>query len=118
MDKQTELLMKERLPVHPKCRGEGFSEEERKFLRTSRCSRIEPVNIYDVIDEQTGEVDQEKTPAKDFTDEFCRCTTYVNPSNWWKNPTWRCPMGDHYRPDMVIEKGKGRIGQQKQKKKR
>ncbi len=103
MDKITEILMKKRLPVHPKCRGEGFTEEEKKAILLPYCSRIEPVEM----------------PEKSFTDESCRCKAYVNPSQWWKLPTWKCPLADHYRPDLLIGKtNKGRVGQQKQKKKK
>ena len=108
MDKLTEELMKDRRPVHQKCRATGFSETEHKFIVSEHCSRIEPINVFD------GE---DKT-VQSFTDEDCRCTTYVNPSNWWKNPQWRCPLGDHYRPDLTTKDAKGRVGQQKQKKKK
>ena len=108
MDKITEEMMKERSPIHPKCKGEGFSEAQQKFIVAQRCSRIEPVNLFD----------EEDKNAKSFTDDSCRCTTYINPSNWWKHEEWRCPLGDHYRPDLEIKGSKARVGQQKQKKKK
>jgi|APCry1669188910_1035180.scaffolds.fasta_scaffold00061_33 hypothetical protein len=113
MDKNIESLMKERLPVHPKCRGEGFSDEQTKFILSKRCSRIEPVDNWyvDPNDDFTKVVHS-------FTDPDCRCTAYVNPSNWWKHESWRCPLGDHFRPDLAIKDAKGRVGQQKQKKKK
>jgi len=104
MDKITEELMKERLPIHPKCRGEGFSEAESKFLMLERCKRIDPVETED------GELS--------FVDSSCRCTAYVNPTNWWKHD-WRCPLGEHFRPDLATKDSKkARVGQQKQKKKK
>ena len=104
MDKITEDLMKERLPIHPKCRGEGFSEIEQKFIISERCGRIEPIDI--------------DGGGKSFTDAACRCTAYVNPSNWWR-PDWRCPLGEHFRPDLATKDAKkARVGQQKQKKKK
>jgi hypothetical protein len=108
MDKITEELMKERRPIHPKCRGEGFSELQQKFITSTHCSHIEPINVFG------GE---DKT-VQSFTDEDCRCTSYVNPSYWWRHEDWRCPMGDHYRPDLEIKGSKARVGQQKQKKKK
>lgn len=118
MDKYTEILMKERLPIHPKCVGEGFTDAEKKFLVATHCSRVEAIEMYDIIDEETGEIDPETGPIKDAANKLCRCSSYVNPSHWWKHHTWRCPLADHYRPDMITDKAKGRVGQQKQKKKK
>lgn len=104
MDKITEELMKERLSIHPKCRGEGFSDADMKFITSARCNRIDPIDI------ENGE--------KSFTDPACRCTAYVNPSNWWRHD-WRCPLGEHFRPDLAMKDSKkARVGQQKQKKKK
>ena len=104
MDKITEELMKERLPVHPKCRGEGFTESEQKLIVAERCHRIEPIDV--------------EGGGKSFTDPACRCTVYVKPANWWR-PDWRCPLCEHFRPDLAFkDTKKGRVGQQKQKKKK
>jgi len=118
MDKITEELMKERLPIHPKCRGEGFSDADMKFITSARCNRIDPIDI------ENGE--------KSFTDpasclhQFEGLTyavqrhagSYVNPSNWWRHD-WRCPLGEHFRPDLAMKDSKkARVGQQKQKKKK
>lgn len=104
MDKITEELMKERLPIHQKCKGEGFSETDIKFLVSERCNRIDPIDTED--------------GGKSFTDSACRCTVYVNPSNWWRHD-WRCPLGEHFRPDLATKDSKkARVGQQKQKKKK
>lgn len=113
MDKDIEFLMKERLPVHPKCRGEGFTDEQTKFIIAKHCSRIEPVDDYfpDIDSDFSKRVQY-------FTDPNCRCTSYVNPSNWWRHESWRCPLGDHFRPDLAIKDAKSRVGQQKQKKKK
>lgn len=97
MHKTTEALMKEREPVHEKCLGEGFTDEEKEYVRASRCSRME-----------TFEGDEE---------EVSYCKAYVNPSNWWKHGR-HCPLGDHFRPDLQSVNVKVRAGQQKQKKRR
>jgi hypothetical protein len=91
--------MEERLPVHEKCIGKGFSDDEAKYFVGKRtvCSRIEPVN---------GEI----------TDE-CLCKSYVNPTAFWNRGG--CPLADHYRPDLFsVTKESRRVGQQKQKKKK
>lgn len=118
MNKVIEQMMMEREPVHQKCLGIGFSDEEKEFLQKEIiCSRVEPVEIYEIIDEETGETDPEVMPTISKSDPACRCTTYMKPSVWWRHPGQRCPMADHYRPDLSFNKTKGRVGQQKQKKK-
>ena len=97
--KEKEKLMEERLPVHEKCVGEGFSDDEMKYFVEKRtvCSRVELIG---------GEA----------TDK-CLCRAYVNPSVFWNRG--KCPLADHYRPDLfVATKEVRRVGQQKQKKKK
>ena len=99
MNKIKEQLLKERKPVHDKCRGEGFTEEQRKFMLADKCERIEPVSTED---------------GDSYTHKACVCSAYVNPGMWWRHG--RCPVGNHYRPDLEISKKKIRVGQQKQRK--
>lgn len=105
MDKVIEELMKERLPIHPKCKGEGFDPEQSKHLVSKQCSRIENVEAFE------GEEVIENGI------EVCRCTTYVNPSIWWRNGK-SCPMADHYQIQKKATEEKVRAGQQKQKKRK
>lgn len=105
MDKVVEQLMKERLPIHPKCRGEEFDSEESKNLVGSKCSRIEILS--DLIPDNEDEVGI----------EFFRCSTYFKPSYWWENGR-RCPLADHYKIQTAAQREKTRVGQQKQKKKK
>jgi hypothetical protein len=100
MDKVVEELMMAREPVIGKCVGKDFGKEESDFLRADRCSRIEPVV------QETGE--------EDFFNEACRCAAYAYPEVKWRNG--RCPLSDHFRPDLSVKKQKVRVGQQKQKK--
>lgn len=81
-------LIKDRKAVVGKCRGEGFSEEEAKFLREKECSCIDG--------------------------DFCKA--YAFPGIKWK--LGRCPMSTNYRPDLVEEKQKIRVGQQRNKRKK
>jgi hypothetical protein len=114
MDKIAEQLMMEREPVHQKCLGKGFAKEEQGFVK-GQCKRIEPIDVYEIIDEATGQTDDEVAPVEDNSNAACRCTSYVNPSIWWREG-FRCPLADHFRPDLMTKKAKGRVGQQKQKK--
>lgn len=108
MDKNTEQLLKEREPIHEKCLGMGFTEEQEDFLRNKRCSRIEPVDV--VVDDETGETEP------DCMSLACFCSSYVKPSIWWNHSSRRCPLADHFRPDLKAKNAKVRVGQQKQKK--
>lgn len=103
MDDLKETLMKKRKPVHDKCLGRGFSETEKKFIKLPTCPRIESY-------------DQNKDVADgDGTISFC--STYIDPTNKWAHDK-RCPMSEHFRPDLVDkEEKRQRVGQQKQKKK-
>ena len=101
-----EEMMKDREAVHPKCQGVGFAESDKVFIRADRCGRIEPVE----------NMDDPSQPA-DFMNEACRCTAYISPSYWWTGPR-SCPLANHFRPDLKPEIQKGRIGQQKQKKRK
>lgn len=118
MDKVIEQLMMEREPVHPKCQGKGFTDEERNFLHAPwRCDRIESISMFDIIDEETGQIDDEAAAEDTNADPACRCTAYVNPSNWWRGKNY-CPLASHFRPqEKPVSAGKVRAGQQKQKKK-
>lgn len=100
MDKDIEELIKIRKPIHPKCKGQGFSDEEKKFQTSAICERIEPCDFED----EEGLL------------ENCRCTVYVDPSYWWR--VGFCPVASHYKPQDFIGKDKQRVGQQKQKKKK
>jgi len=114
MDKVIEQLMMEREPVHKKRLGIGFAKEEQEFVK-GQCDRIEPVDVYEIIDEASGQTDDEVDPVEDNSNAACRCTSYVNPAMWWRD-SFRCPLASHYRPDLVVSKKKGRVGQQKQTK--
>jgi hypothetical protein len=107
-----EEMLKNRKPVHGKCLGKFFTEEEAEFLKTEACSRIEGMETTGevIVDEETGETE----PGTTTTVYFCKA--YVNPDNWWKHSKTRCPLADHYRPDLKMEKSRVRAGQQKQKK--
>jgi hypothetical protein len=109
MNKNIEQLMKEREPIHEKCMGVGFTDEQREFMHKEQCSRIESQDV--VVDEETGEVEQ------DCTSLACFCSSYVRPSIFWNHPSKWCPLADHYRPDLQAKSTKVRAGQQKQKKK-
>ena len=112
MDKMVEELLKDRLPVHPKCRGKEFSEEQAKNLVSPECSRIEKLDDYGF-----GKVDSNGGSEGEVDIELCRCTTYYNPSYWWAGER-RCPMADHYKIRSKTQTEKVRAGQQKQKKKK
>lgn len=118
MDKIIEQLRKEALPIHPKCVGQGFSDEEKQWLDIKHpvCSRIDPIEIYEIIDEETGAVDTEVPPTLSNIDEACRCTAYAFPNTKWK--TGWCPLATHFNPIQEEAGVKVRVGQQKQKKKR
>ena len=100
MNKLKEQMLKERLPVHPKCQGIGFSKEELKFVTEDYCNRIEPIEIAD---------------KKTVLNKNCRCVAYINPASWWRRG--RCPLASHFRPDLKEVASKKRVGQQKQRKK-
>ena len=104
MDKIIERLIKEREPVNPKCRGEGFSAEEQALVLSERCTKIEPVEFYDESGKHT----------MSYTNELCRCTAYVSPDYWWNRG--RCPLATHFRSADGHMEDKKRVGQQKQKK--
>lgn len=98
---EIEKLRNERSPVHEKCLGIGFTEEEKKFFveKKSRCSKV-----IEVISDITGDTEN-------------LCATYIKPSVFWNRGG--CPVADHYRPDLFSEtKNAKRVGQQKQKKKK
>jgi hypothetical protein len=111
MDKVVEELMKERLPIHQKCVGEGFDSEQAKNLVASKCSRIE------ILDDFGFDKGENVGPEEGIDISLCRCTTYVNPSYWWTSGR-RCPMADHYKIQTQAQREKTRVGQQKQKKKK
>lgn len=82
---------------HQKCLGKGFEESDQEFMKSERCDRI-----VDYAAEESTIVEE-------------RCSVYTNPDLFWR-PGFRCPMASHYRPDLKPEVKKGRVGQQKQKK--
>lgn len=102
MEKLTEQLLKERKPVHDKCLGVGFTDEEKEILsKHGKCSKMVEADIQP----EDG--------------ELFFCSAYVNPANWWRNEGSWCPLCDHYRPDLVVKQvSRGRVGQQKQKKRK
>jgi hypothetical protein len=116
MNKLIEELMMTRTPVHPKCQGVGFTAAEKPFLSAARCKHIEPVEIYEQLDEETGEVDPETEPELSVEDPACRCAVYWKPESFWRRG--RCPMASHFDPFVEPVAAKTRVGQQKQKKKR
>lgn len=98
-EQERKKLVEERLPVHEKCVGKGFSDDETKYFNGKRtvCSRVELID-------------------GGITDK-CLCKAYINPSIFWNRGN--CPLADHYRPDLfVTTKDIKRVGQQKQKKKK
>jgi len=105
MNKHIEQLMKEREPVHPKCRGEEFSNEEKALVASKICEKIEPLEF----------VDDEGQRVSSSTDGACRCKAYVSPKYWWARG--RCPLATHFRSAEMEADNKKRVGQQKQKKK-
>ena len=70
------------------CLGVGFTEEQESFFRGKdhMCDRATEDGV---------------------------CNTYINPSMWWRKG-WSCPMASHYKPFLLPEKKKKRVGQQKQ----
>lgn len=103
MNHLVEELKKERKPVHEKCLGYGFSNDEKKSLKIPMCTRVES---YD-----GNKNEDENGCITSF------CSTYSDPANKWTHGK-RCPLSDHFRPDLVDkDKEKTRVGQQKQKKK-
>lgn len=46
------------------------------------------------------------------------CNTYPNPGAWFRHPGQYCPLASHIKPTSSAPKGKVRVGQQKQTKKR
>ena len=79
-EEKRKKLLEERLTVHEKCLGEGFSDDEIKYFvgKRTACSRVEPID---------GEVTNK-----------CLCKSYVNPAIFWNRGS--CPLADHYRPDL------------------
>ena len=119
MDKVIEQLRKEALPIIPQCVGQNLTEEQQSLLNKKypTCTRIEPVEIFEIIDEETGQVDNEVAPELSYVDASCRCKAYAFPAVKWKNG--RCPLATHIEDKADgMESGKTRVGQQKQKKKR
>ena len=116
MNKVIEELRKTAEPVHDRCRGIGFAEDEKQFLSAPRCTKIDPLPVYDLIDEDTDMADPETEPTFTTDDPACRCSVYAYPSSFWRRG--RCPMATHFDPYYKVETAKVRVGQQKQKKKR
>mgnify|MGYP006308872783 CR=1 FL=1 len=58
----------------------------------------------------------ESQVADNNTLEDYRCAAYVNPSAKWRLSD--CPLASHLTPVDTSERGKKRVGQQKQKKRR
>jgi len=117
MDKIIEQLRKEAEPIVPQCIGQNLTPKQQDMLNEKYpvCTRIEPVEIFEIIDEDTGQVDDEAAPEISSVDETCRCTAYAFPSTKWKNG--RCPLATHVGMKREEYTGKVRVGQQKQKKK-
>lgn len=103
MNHLIETLKKDRKPVHGRCLGYDFSDAEKKFLKLPMCSRVESYNGDKSIDGDGN--------ITSF------CSTFTDPVNKWTHGK-RCPLSDHFRPDLVEkDEKKQRVGQQKQKKK-
>lgn len=104
MNHLVEELKKKRKPTHNKCLGYDFLDTEKKFLKSPMCSRVES---YDTEKDENG---------NDNIVSFC--SAYTDPSNKWLHGG-RCPLSDHFRPDLVEkDEQRQRVGQQKQKKKK
>lgn len=114
MDRTIEELRKIAEPVHEHCLGRGFTPEAEAMLSAPRCAKIDPLPVFEIIDEETGAIDTESAPEFTTDDEACRCSVYFRPASWWRRG--RCPMATHYNPEELVNK-KVRVGQQKQKKK-
>lgn len=95
---------------HQKCLGEGFTEEESKFLKGQRDKEGKLLSI----DRCERVVDY---TVEGGTVVETRCSAYTDPDIFWR-PGVRCPLASHYRPDLIAETVKMRVGQQKQKKRR
>ena len=115
MQNLIENLRKNAEPVHHKCLGLGLTKEEQECVVAPRCSKIEPLPIFDLIDEETGQADAEVDAVYTVEDPECRCTVYFRPKVKWNNG--KCPMADHVVLKDDLKKSKVRVGQQKQKKK-
>jgi len=103
MNHVIETLKKERKPVHERCVGIGFSDTEKQFLKLPQCPRVESYG--------EGKNDSSDNTITAF------CSVYTDPTNKWTHGK-RCPLSDHFRPDLVEkDKERTRVGQQKQKKK-
>jgi hypothetical protein len=115
MDKVIEQLRKEAQPIVPNCIGRQLPDGMVHLLDPKHpvCSRIDPVEIFEIIDEETGAVDEEAGPEISSVDEACRCTAYAFPEAKWKNG--KCPLATHILHEEET-RGKVRVGQQKQKK--
>lgn len=111
MHKLIEELRKSAKPVDPKCQGNGLDPN---FLSSPVCSKIAPMAIFDIIDEETGQVDDEVPPKFTIDDPACRCSVYYKPSALWNRG--RCPLASHWHPEQPKKTEKVRVGQQKQKK--
>jgi hypothetical protein len=115
MDKVIEQLRKEALPINDKCIGQNLGDLEKMLdTRNPTCTRIDPIEIFDIIDEETGQIDDEAAPEISLTDKACRCKAYAFPDSKWKNGP--CPLATHIISVEEVERGKVRVGQQKQKK--
>lgn len=115
MDRVIEELRKNAEPVAPQCLGQDIIDSMGTLI-APRCSRIDPLPVYEIIDEETGQVDEEAAPTFTVEDEACRCTAYFRPKALWNRG--RCPLADHVQSEEDrAAAGKVRVGQQKQKKK-
>jgi hypothetical protein len=116
MDKIIEQLRKEAQPIVLQCTGKGLTPEQMDRLDGKHpvCSRIDPIEVFEIIDEETGQVDDEVGPELSSVDEACRCTAYAFPSAKWRNGV--CPLATHILAEEDTATGKVRVGQQKQKK--
>ena len=91
MDKLIEEMRKEAEPVVQFCRGEGFTEEQKKFLaKVPVCDKIDPV--------------VQESGKPDFLNPACRCRAYYKPEFKWR--LGRCPLASHYNPYIEVEKPK------------
>lgn len=115
MDKIIEQLRKEARPIVPQCIGRELGTLEPLLNeKHSICTRIDAVEIFEIIDEETGQIDDEADPEISHVDESCRCNAYAFPKAKWKNG--QCPLATHIVSEEEQIAGKRRVGQQKQKK--
>ena len=83
---------------HPKCLGKGFDEKEQEFLKGERDSEGKLVKA-----EECDRSVLWGAPEGMIAEHYC--TAYLKPDLWWR-PEFHCPLASHYKPGLVVKKGK------------